>query len=154
MPCRRARRVWQRNRANDHQRETSWSRHASSRSCEREQADQEGRTNRNMGASSCPSNGGTVEKGAAGAEEAGAEAGDAKRIRAIVHENNKNKRMSHVQNGMESLMQHDEWELLSVWEGWHWDDNKGGWLDPELCAKTRRQEVECIRRHKMYTSVP
>ena len=31
-------------------------------------------------------------------------------------------------------------------------DNKR--LDPELCAKARRQMVECIRRHKMYTRVP
>ena len=38
--------------------------------------------------------------------------------------------------------------LLSVWEGWHWDDNKGGWLDPELYAKPRREEVEHIRRHE------
>ena len=41
-----------------------------------------------------------------------------------------------------------------MWEGWHWDDNKGGWLDPELCAKARREEVEYIRRHKMYVRVP
>ena len=32
--------------------------------------------------------------------------------------------------------------------------NKGGWLDPELCAQARREEVEYIRRHKMYTTVP
>ena len=51
-------------------------------------------------------------------------------------------------------MRHDEQELLSVWDGWHWDDNKGGWLDPELCAKARREEVEHIRRHEMYTRVP
>ena len=50
-------------------------------------------------------------------------------------------------------MHHDEQELHSVWEGWHWDDNKGGWLDPELCAKARREEVEYIRRRKMYTTV-
>ena len=50
-------------------------------------------------------------------------------------------------------MHHNEQELLGVWEGWHWDDNKGGWLDPELCAKARREEVEYIRRHQMYTSV-
>ena len=31
---------------------------------------------------------------------------------------------------------------------------KGGWLDPELCAKARREEVEHIRRHKMYVRVP
>ena len=30
-------------------------------------------TNRNMGTSSCPSNGGTVERGSAGAEDAGIE---------------------------------------------------------------------------------
>ena len=36
---------------------------------------------------------------------------------------------------------------------WHWDDNKGGSLDPELCAKARQEEVEYIRRHKMYTRV-
>ena len=50
-------------------------------------------------------------------------------------------------------MYQDEQELLSVWEGWHWDDNKGGWLDPELCAKARKEEVECTRRHKVYTRV-
>ena len=48
-------------------------------------------------------------------------------------------------------MHHDEQELLSMWEGWHWDDNKCGWLDPELCAKARREEVEHIRHHKRYT---
>ena len=51
----------------------------------------------------------------------------------------------------EKLMHHDEQEL-STWEGWHWDDNKGRWLDPELCARARREEVEYIRRHVMYTS--
>ena len=50
---------------------------------------------------------------------------DAKRIRRIVHENDKNKGLSHVQNEMGRLMHHDEQELLSVWEGWPWDDNKG-----------------------------
>ena len=33
------------------------------------------------------------------------------------------------------------------------DGNKGGWLDPELCVKARREEVEYIRRHKMNTRV-
>ena len=37
-------------------------------------------------------------------------------------------------------MHQDEHELLSVCEGWHWDDNKGGRLDPELCAKARRED--------------
>ena len=54
---------------------------------------------------------------------------------------------------MGRLVYHDEQELLSVCEGWHWDDNKGGWLDPEMCAKARREKVEYIRRHKMYTRV-
>ena len=51
---------------------------------------------------------------------------------------------------MGKLMRQDEQELLSAWEGCHWDDNKGGWLDSELCAKAGREEVEYIRRHKMY----
>ena len=78
---------------------------------------------------------------------------DAKRIRGIVHDNNKNKRLSRVQNEMGNLIHHGDQELLSVWEGWHWDGNKGGWLDPELCARTRREVVEYIRRHKMHTRV-
>ena len=79
---------------------------------------------------------------------------DTERIRGIVHEDNKNEGLSRVQNEVGKLMHHDEQELLSIWEGWHWDDNKGAWLDPELCAKARREEVEYIRRHKMYTRVP
>ena len=63
----------------------------------------------------------------------------------MVHGNNKNKRLSRVQNEVGNLMHHDEQELFSVWEGWHWDDNTGGWLDPELCARARREEVEYIR---------
>ena len=78
---------------------------------------------------------------------------DVQRIRRMFHENDKSKRRSHMHNKMGGLMYHDEQELLSVWEGWHWDDNEGGWLDPELCAKARQEEVECIRRHKMCTRV-
>ena len=40
---------------------------------------------------------------------------------------------------MGKLLHHNEQELLSACEGRHWDDNKGGWLDPELCA---RQDVK------------
>ena len=47
--------------------------------------------------------------------------------------------MGLVEAEMEKLMHQDEQELLSAWEGWHWDDNKGGWLDPELCATARRE---------------
>ena len=75
---------------------------------------------------------------------------DAKWIRGISHDNNKNKESSRVHNEMGNLMRHDEQELLSVCEGWHRDDK---WLDPELCARARREEVEYIRRHKMCTRV-
>ena len=44
-------------------------------------------------------------------------------------------------------MHQEEQELLSVWEGWHWDDNEDNWLDRELCAKAKREEVEYIRRN-------
>ena len=49
---------------------------------------------------------------------------------------------SHAQNEMEKLMHHDKQDLLSMWEGWHWNDNKGRWRDPEPCATARREEVE------------
>ena len=79
---------------------------------------------------------------------------DAKRTRGTVHENDKNKGTSHVQDEVWKLMHDDEQELLSLWEGCCWDDNKGGELDPELCAKASGEEMEYIRRHKMYTKVP
>ena len=79
---------------------------------------------------------------------------DANRICSIVHENAENTGSSLVEAEMVKLMHQDEQELLSAWEGWHWDDNKGGWLDPELCAKARREEKEYIRRHKMYARGP
>ena len=65
-----------------------------------------------------------------------------------------NKGLSLVEAEVGKLMHQDEQELLSKLEGWHWDDNKGGRLDPELCVKARREEVEYIRRHKMYVRVP
>ena len=74
-------------------------------------------------------------------------------ICSIIHENAENKGLSLVEAQMEKLVHQDEQELLSAWEGWHWDENKGGWLDPELCAKARR-EGEYIRRHLMYVRVP
>ena len=36
---------------------------------------------------------------------------------------------------------------------WHWDDAGGRWLDSDSCAKARREEVEHIQRHKVYTRV-
>ena len=59
------------------------------------------------------------------------------KIRRIIRKNDKNKDLSHMQSEMGKLTHHDE-ELLGVWEGWHWNDNSGGWLDPELCAKIRQ----------------
>ena len=46
---------------------------------------------------------------------------DAKRIRGIVHENDRNNRTSLAHDEMGYLVHHDEQELLSLWEGWHWD---------------------------------
>ena len=42
---------------------------------------------------------------------------DAKRIHGMIHENDKSKGTSHVQDGMEKLMHPDEQELLNLWEG-------------------------------------
>ena len=56
---------------------------------------------------------------------------DVNRIRGVIHENAVNKGLSLVEA-----------------------DNKGGWLDPELCAKAGHEEVAYIRRHKMYVRVP
>ena len=53
---------------------------------------------------------------------------DANRICSIIHENAENKGLSLVEAEMGKLMHQDEQELLSVWEGWHWDDNKVGGL--------------------------
>ena len=63
---------------------------------------------------------------------------DANRICGVTHENAEKKELSLVEAEMGKIMHQDEQELLSVWERWHWDDNKGGWLEPELCAKARR----------------
>ena len=60
---------------------------------------------------------------------------DANRICSIIHENAENKGLSLVEAKMGKLMHQDEQELLNAWEGWHWDDNKDGWLDRELCAR-------------------
>ena len=55
---------------------------------------------------------------------------DAKRIRDCSRKVTRAKDTSHVQDEVEKLMHQDEQELLSMWEGWHWFDNKGGWLEP------------------------
>ena len=47
-------------------------------------------------------------------------------------------RIQMSKNEMMRLTHQDVRELLTVWEGCHWDDNQGGWLDLELCARARR----------------
>ena len=119
-----------------------------------EQHKRETGTNRNMGTSSCPSNGGTVERGSAGVEDAGTEE-EGKGCKEDMWDcswKRQYKGTSHVQEEMRKLMHHDEQELLNLWEGWQ--DNEGGWLDLELCVQARREEVEYIRRHTLYTRVP
>ena len=78
---------------------------------------------------------------------------DAKRMRGIVHENDKAKRSCQLRVEVGKLTHHGEHALLSLWQGWHWDDTKGGWFDQEHCAKARREEVY-IRNHQRNTSVP
>ena len=83
--------------------------------------------------------------------EAKKEVKDAKRIRGIFHANDKNKGTGRVLGEMENLMHHDEQELLSLWEGWHCDDHRGGCLDLELFAKASTSVVtrcprECPER--------
>ena len=46
-----------------------------------------------------------------------------------------------MQDEMGNLMHHDQQELLSLWEGWHWDDNQGAWVAlTRSCAP--RQDVK------------
>ena len=53
---------------------------------------------------------------------------DVHRIRRMVHENGRSKRLSLMQDEMGRLMHHDEQELLRRVEFWHWDNNKAGGL--------------------------
>ena len=100
----------------------------------------------NMGMSSCPEQWRNCEgdQQELKTREQKKKAKDGRRIRRIVHENDRSEGTGHVQDEMEKLMHHDGQELLSLWEGRHLDDNKGGWLDPELCATARRDVVEYI----------
>ena len=64
---------------------------------------------------------------------------DVKKMRGIVHENDKNEGTNHAQDEMEKLIHHGEQPWLSLWQGWHLDDTTGKWLAPDLCAKARRE---------------
>ena len=78
---------------------------------------------------------------------------DAKRTRGIVRENDKNKDLSHVHSEMGNLMHHDEQELLSVWEGWHWKTKVGGLIRSCALKPGERKKEYIRRRHRMYTRV-
>ena len=45
-------------------------------------------------------------------------------------------------------------DLLSFQQGGFWDDNKGGWLSPELVRKARAEEMAYVRWHDVYQRVP
>ena len=45
------------------------------------------------------------------------------RIRGNFHENDRNNKTSLARDQMKQFSRH---VLLSLWEGWHWDDTKGG----------------------------
>ena len=88
-------------------------------------------TGRNMGTSSCPSNGGTVERGdqrGCKTREQKKKAKVSRRMLGIVHEHNKNKGTNHVQDEMEKL---NEQELLSL---------------VQLCTEMRSRLVENDRQ--------
>ena len=45
-------------------------------------------------------------------------------------------------------------DLLSFQQGGFWDDNKGGWLSPELVRKALAEEMAYVRWHDVYQRVP
>ena len=72
-----------------------------------------------------------VERGSAGVDDAGTE--ESKDFNVDVQDCSRKRqkqRTGLVQDEMGKLVHYDEQELLSMWEGRHWDVNKGGWLDP------------------------
>ena len=109
-----------------------------------------------MGTSNFPSNGGTYERGLAGAEDAGTEEEKQRMQRGyeglFTKMTRAKEQVTCKMNWRNSCITMSR-NCSACGEGWHWDDNKGVWLDPELCARARREEVEYIRRHKMHTRV-
>ena len=126
------------NGTNDHQRETSWIEDAKVNAqapidtLVSTRATQPRMENRNRSTSGCTSNGGTAGRDSAGAEDAGTE-----------KESNGCK--DNTWDRTRNLARAKKQDLLSLWEGCHWDDNNGGWIDPKLCAEARREEVTCLR---------
>ena len=78
---------------------------------------------------------------------------DVHRIRRMVHENDKSKRLSHMKNEMGRLMHNDEQELLRHVGrfGIGMTTKAGGLI--RGCAPRRGEEVEYIRLHTMYESL-
>ena len=33
---------------------------------------------------------------------------------------------------------------------WLWDETSGGWIDPKLAAEAMREELDYVRRHRIY----
>ena len=66
---------------------------------------------------------------------------DARRIRGIVHENNKSKGTNHVQAEMVKLMHHDEQELLSLWV---WMTTKAGVTSLFVCFVSQSRSWRCL----------
>ena len=58
---------------------------------------------------------------------------DVKKMRGIVHENDKNEGTNHAQDEMEKLIYHGEQPWLSLWQGWHWTTPKANGLTP-ICV--------------------
>ena len=44
--------------------------------------------------------------------------------------------------------------LLSFVNGGYWGDARGGWLDPVLVQTARKEEMDYVRRHKVYERAP
>ena len=53
-----------------------------------------------------------------------------------------------------SLMREEEEDLYSTSQQGFWDDTKGGWLSPEGVMQARQDELDYIRRHRVYVRVP
>ena len=45
-------------------------------------------------------------------------------------------------------------DLASLQKGHYWDDARGGWLDPELVVRARREEMEYVHKHRVYERIP
>ena len=142
MKCVTKARICQCKRTNDHERATSWSAHAKKvhrtyrHFCAGTNDTSEKVEQAGTWVYSLPSSGGISGERTSRelkTREQKKKAKDAKKTRGIIREN---KGTICVQDEMQKLMHHGEQELLSLWEGRHWDDNKAGGLTLS-CAPRR-----------------